>query len=74
MVKHYFREEFIATPDDVQVSLNGNEVKVSGPKGTLQRSFSHPKIELSIKDKKIRIYIKKPARRTSHCSEPGGDT
>ncbi len=63
MVKHYFREEFIATPDDVQVSLKGNEVKVSGPKGTLQRSFSHPKIELSIKDKKIRIYMKKPRKK-----------
>jgi len=63
MVKHYFREEFIAAPDDVQVSLNGDEVKVSGSKGTLQRSFSHPKIDISLVDKKIRIYIKKPRKK-----------
>lgn len=63
MVKHYSREEFIAGPDDVQFSMDGDVVKVSGPKGTLTRAFSNPKIDISIENKKIRIHTKKPRKK-----------
>jgi len=46
----------VTIPTGVQVNLNGNEVEVKGPKGTLKRSFSK-QIEIAMEDGKI--YIKR---------------
>lgn len=44
----------IEIPNGVQVNLNGNEVEVKGPKGTMKRSFSKT-IEISLEDGKLVI-------------------
>ncbi|MDP7264521.1 MAG: 50S ribosomal protein L6 [Candidatus Thermoplasmatota archaeon] len=63
MVKHYFREEFISPPDDVMVSEKDHEIKVDGPKGTLVKSFYHPRIQVSVKKGAVRIYVEKPRKK-----------
>lgn len=45
----------IIIPDGVQVTLNGNEVEVKGPKGILKRGFS-PQVNIEMKDDKILIH------------------
>ncbi len=37
MVEMYFKE--VNIPEEVKVEINGNEVKISGPKGELKREF-----------------------------------
>ncbi len=44
----------IEIPNGVQVNLNGNEVEVKGPKGTMKRSFSKT-VEISLEDGKLVI-------------------
>ncbi len=36
-------------PEGAKISLQGDTVKVSGPKGTLERSFRHPELKLEMK-------------------------
>ncbi|NLK26673.1 MAG: 50S ribosomal protein L6 [Euryarchaeota archaeon] len=40
-------EERISIPQDVTVSINGINVSVKGPKASLQRDMSHPKVKIS---------------------------
>jgi large subunit ribosomal protein L6 len=44
----------VVIPSGVQVNLNGNEVEVKGPKGTLKRSFSR-QIDITMEDGKLVI-------------------
>ncbi len=43
-------EKEIDIPDDVQVAIEGSVVKVSGDKGTLERTFDHPDVEITVGD------------------------
>ena len=44
----------VAIPAGVQVELNGSDVQVKGPKGTMKRSFS-PSITIGLEDNKLII-------------------
>jgi large subunit ribosomal protein L6 len=57
----------IAVPAGVQVELNGTNVKVNGPKGQMQRSFS-PLIGMSMENSQITITRRSdiPAERALH--------
>lgn len=55
--------EKIAIPEGVTVEIAGSLVKVKGPKGENERTFAHPKIEISKDDKSIIVASKKPAKR-----------
>jgi len=43
----------IDIPDGVEVIINGDIVKVTGPKGALERRFSYPRVKIFIDDKKV---------------------
>jgi len=43
MAKAVLVREIVKVPDNVTVEIEGMKVKVSGPKGTLERDFSHAK-------------------------------
>jgi large subunit ribosomal protein L6 len=44
----------IPVPDGVSVSIQGNEVTVSGPKGRLTRQF-HPDMRVELEDGRLRV-------------------
>lgn len=53
----------IAIPEGVTVEIVGSLVKAKGPKGENERTFAHPKIEISKDDKEIILISKKPSKR-----------
>lgn len=48
-------EKEIDIPDGVQVDVEGSVVKVSGDKGSLERTFGHPAIEITREDSLVRV-------------------
>ena len=56
-------EETIDIPENVQVDLLGNKLKVKGPKGELIRSFEYPNIKILIEDGKIKLVCYFATRR-----------
>ena len=46
-------EHEVPVEEGVEVSLEGDMIKVKGPKGELRRVFSHPHIKLRVKDGKV---------------------
>ena len=53
----------IVLVDGVTAKLDGIMLKVKGPEGEVERSFLHPKINLSVKDKKIVLGANKATKR-----------
>ncbi len=53
----------VPIPDGVKCELTGNTLKVTGPKGTLERTF-HPDIVIKIEDKKI--IVQRPSDKKEH--------
>ncbi len=63
MVKHYYKEDFVEMPDKVKAALTDQELEISGPKGTLKREFSHPKLKLFLEKDRVGIRIEKPRKK-----------
>lgn len=53
----------VPIPDGVKCELEGNTLTVTGPKGTLKRTF-HPDMTITIEDKKI--IVKRPSDKKLH--------
>lgn len=53
----------IAIPDNVDVKVQGSEVTVSGPKGTLSREF-HPDMEIVLEDSQLEV--RRPTEQRRH--------
>jgi large subunit ribosomal protein L6 len=53
----------IPVPDGVEVTIKGNEVTVTGPKGTLTREF-HPDIEIVQEDTELKV--RRPTDQRRH--------
>ncbi|MCD6323591.1 MAG: 50S ribosomal protein L6 [Desulfurococcales archaeon] len=54
MVREVRIVEEVEIPENVSVEVNGSVVKVSGPKGTIERDFSHAKkVRISLQDRKV---------------------
>ncbi len=54
MVRDVRVVEEVEIPENVRVEVNGSRVKVSGPKGMLERDFSHArKVRIFVEDSKV---------------------
>ncbi|MGC8737328.1 MAG: 50S ribosomal protein L6 [Candidatus Hydrogenedens sp.] len=53
----------VPVPDGVKCELQGNTLTVTGPKGTLQRTF-HPEVIINIEDKQI--IVQRPSDKREH--------
>ncbi len=58
----------INKPDDVEVSIEGSDVSVKGPRGRLEGKFS-PEMEILIEDDQI--VVRRPTDRSEHRSLHG---
>ncbi len=58
-------EEYVDVPDGIQVDVEGFKVKISGPKGTIEREFKTKEhIHIDKEDNKIKIWSLFPRRKT----------
>ncbi len=53
-------EDHIAIPDGVTVNMDGNVLKVKGPKGELCRTFSHPRVVVAVDADKVVVKCEYP--------------
>ena len=53
----------LEVPDDIDISLKGRMVYIKGPKGELNRDFSHTPTSLELKGKKIQIWTEWPRKK-----------
>lgn len=53
----------IVLNDGVSAAVHGNMLTVKGPRGEVKREFIHPKLSLSVADKKILLKIEKGTKR-----------
>ncbi len=60
--------QVIVVPDNVSVTITGNQVKVKGPKGEITRTF-HP--AMTIVHEKGELRVKRPSDRRDHRSLHG---
>lgn len=49
------KADIVNIPEGVKVEINSRVVKVTGPRGTLERSFKHVAVEMTITGNKIRV-------------------
>jgi large subunit ribosomal protein L6 len=56
-------EEKISIPEDVNIEIIENTIKVKGPKGELKRILIHPKIKFELKDNTLNLSTTKPSQR-----------
>ncbi|MBP1911887.1 50S ribosomal protein L6 [Thermococcus stetteri] len=61
-VDAWIREE-IKIPEGVEVTVEGNTVKVKGPKGELERELKYPGVQIFTEDGKVVIYKEFPRKR-----------
>ncbi|MBT4651328.1 50S ribosomal protein L6 [Candidatus Woesearchaeota archaeon] len=60
-MKNDLREE-IELPQGVTVTI-GDLIKVTGPKGEVEKKLSHPRVDISLQDNKIVLESKKVTKR-----------
>jgi len=53
----------IEIPEGVEINIDKGMITIKGPKGEVARKLIHPKISISIEDKKIIISSKKATKR-----------
>ncbi|MEM2136408.1 MAG: 50S ribosomal protein L6 [Candidatus Methanomethylicia archaeon] len=64
MSKTYLARNEINVPDDVEVSIEDMKIKISGPKGILEREFSHIRnIKIRMENGRIIIESYFPSKR-----------
>ena len=56
-------EEKISIPEDVNIEIIENTIKVKGHKGELKRILIHPKIKFELKDNTLNLSTTKPSQR-----------
>ncbi len=56
-------EHKVAIPDGVKCDVKDDILMVKGPKGSLERSFRHPKIELKVGNKEVVVQCDLPRKR-----------
>ncbi len=57
-----FAIDEVEIPEDVQVSISDNVIKVEGPKGKLERELGHPSISIKKEDSKMTVRCELPKR------------
>ncbi len=61
-VDAWIREE-VEIPEGVEVTVEGNRVRVRGPKGELEREFNYPGFSIFLEDGKVVVYKEFPRRK-----------
>ena len=56
-------ESVVDVPDGVEVSLEGKRVKVSGPRGVVEKDFTHAGVELALDGGRVRVWAQNPKKR-----------
>jgi len=57
-------EKKVKIPENVKVSIEGNRVKVSGPKGELEKTFKIPKdVKVEIVENNVRVFSENERRK-----------
>ncbi len=54
-------ESTIAIPDGVSVTMDGNTIKVKGPRGELSRNFAHPSVNVAIGEGHVVVSCEYPS-------------
>ena len=55
-------KEQMQIPEGVTVEITGRYIKVTGPKGTLERTFKYPFIQLMLKDGAVMLKVDYPKK------------
>ena len=58
----WVREE-VEVPEGVEVTVEGNTVKVKGPKGELERELKYPGVKIFTEDGKVVVYKEFPRKK-----------
>ncbi|EEB73825.1 50S ribosomal protein L6 [Thermococcus sp. AM4] len=58
----WIREE-VEIPEGVEVTVEGNTVKVKGPKGELERELKYPGVKIFTEDGKVVVYKEFPKKK-----------
>ncbi|QDA30777.1 50S ribosomal protein L6 [Thermococcus indicus] len=58
----WVREE-VEIPEGVEVTVEGNTVKVKGPKGELERELKYPGVQIFTEDGKVVVFKEFPRKR-----------
>jgi large subunit ribosomal protein L6 len=56
-------EEVLEIPEGIDVDIDGNMIKVKGPKGELNRAMAYPKVDITREEKRVKFYSKKPTKK-----------
>ena len=56
-------ENSVSVPDDVNLSLNADKVAVTGSNGTVERDFSHARLNLEYSVGALRIWAENPRKK-----------
>jgi len=56
-------EGFVEIPDDVNLTLDGSKVAVTGVKGSVSRDFGHTKLNLELAGNSLRIWYENPRKK-----------
>lgn len=56
-------ENTVEIPDDVNLTLHGKKVAVTGDNGTVERDFSHAKLNIDYEDRVLRIWVENPRKK-----------
>ena len=56
-------ENSVTVPNDVNLSLDGDKVAVTGSNGTVVRDFSHTSLNLKYQDGVLRIWAENPRKK-----------
>ena len=51
------KADFVTVPEDVKVEIAARRVKVTGPRGTLERDFKHVAVEMTQTTGKVRVAV-----------------
>jgi large subunit ribosomal protein L6 len=56
-------ENTVEVPEEVNLTLDGYKVAVTGTKGTVTRDFAHTKLNLDYQENTLRIWVENPRKK-----------
>jgi large subunit ribosomal protein L6 len=56
-------ENTVEIPEDVNLTLQGNKVAVTGPNGKVERDFGHAKLNISYANNMFRVWAENPRKK-----------
>ncbi|TRO54297.1 50S ribosomal protein L6 [Candidatus Bathyarchaeota archaeon] len=56
-------ENHVTVPEDVDLTLDGNKVAVTGAKGKVVRDFAHAKLNMDYHGRVLRIWVENPRKK-----------